>query len=331
MKIELKNNYKLNGIPVIEYGIDKNIDGRYPRDTHYVILENGEKYWFSKKYILYFQTQCTQCKDRWSAPIKYAIKREDKTEKAIRKSGISRDFYLCPSCLRKGKGNPMYGQNIKDHMTPEAYEECCRKRSINAMGENNPMYGQNIKDHMTPEAHEMWRQHLSDANDRIWTDPVRSVEVSKNMSNGQKRAKERDPKYYSEIKSRGGIATTSNPAFYKKTKPEIAVENWLIKNGIEYTYSPIMGNGKRNFQFDFIVKHKRILIEVNGDYWHGNPLIFKESELNHIQQEKRLDDIKKKEYAISKGFTLLTIWEYDINRGDFSALNSILQSTETAQ
>ena len=299
MKIELKNNYKLDGIPVIEYGIDKKFDGHYFRNVHYVLLENGKKYWFSKKTILSFQIQCSQCKDNWSKPIINAIKRENKTNKTLRKSGISRDFYLCPSCLKKGKGNPMYGQNIKDHMTEEAYK--------------------------------LWKQHLSDASTKIWNDPIRSIEVSKNMSNAQKLAKERDPKYYSEIKSRGGKATISNPAFYKKSKPEIAVENWLIKNKIEYTYSPIMGNGKRNFQFDFIIRHKRILIEVNGDYWHGNPRIYNESELNYIQQRKRLDDIKKKEFAESKGFILLTIWEYDINNNDFSSLTSLLQSKETTK
>lgn len=62
----------------------------------------------------------------------------------------------------------MYGENIKDHMTPEAYEswkknvrdgarrtasnpEWHRKLSELNSGKNNPMYGKNWQDFSTPE------------------------------------------------------------------------------------------------------------------------------------------------------------------------------------
>ena len=45
-------------------------------------------------------------------------------------------------------------------------------------------------------------------------------------------------------------------------------------------------------QFDFGNKEHRILLEVQGDYWHGNPYLFNESGtngkrmLNNIQKQR---------------------------------------------
>lgn len=319
--IELLNNYKLNGKMVIEYGYDFNED--IGHSGHYVILEDGEKLWFSKKYALCFQIQCFKCK-RWSKPYLYIISREDKKNESVRKCGIARKYWMCLSCMKNGEGNPMFGENIKDHMTEEAYKECCRKRSIKSTGKNNPMYGKNIKDYMTEEAYNLWRQHLVDANVAIENDPIRSEQRRINLSNGLKRAKERDPNYYSKIKAKGGISTTSNSGFYKMSKPEIKVEKWLKENKIDYEYSPIMSNGKRNFQFDFIVHKKRILIEVQGDYWHGNPLFYDENELNEHQLKKIELDKLKVQYAKDHNFQLIPIWENEIDNNDFSKLSILL-------
>ena len=39
-----------------------------------------------------------------------------------------------------GKNNPMYGKNIKDYMTPEAYNAMVQKQHENTKGEKNPSY-----------------------------------------------------------------------------------------------------------------------------------------------------------------------------------------------
>ena len=313
------NRYKLDGKLVVEYGQDYNKNGRY---TRYVILEDGKRIWFSKKDIYCFQIQCFKCK-KWSKPIPYAIKREDKKDESKRKCGIARKYWMCLSCIKDGPGNPMFGQSIKDHMTTEKFNELCKKRSINASGKNNSMYGKSVKEYMTDEKYELWKKHLSDANKAISENKERARKRSQNMSAAQKRAIERDPIYYSKIKAKGGT-TTSSIKHYRKSNPEIKVEEWLKEHKVNYSYSPILNAGNRNFQYDFIIYDKRILIEVQGDYWHGNPKTFKESDLNNIQLTKKANDIIKKKFAESKGFILLTIWEYDINNNDFSVLNSIL-------
>ena len=55
------------------------------------------------------------------------------------------------------------------------------------------------------------------------------------------------------------------------------------------------------------------MIEIQGDYWHGNPLVFKEEKLNKIQLKNKLNDINKKNWIIENGYLFEEIWEKDIN------------------
>lgn len=52
-----------------------------------------------------------------------------------------------------GKGNPRYGMT-KDKLQPETLEKLRQA----ALGKKNPMYGKNIKDYMTKEAYEEWKR-----------------------------------------------------------------------------------------------------------------------------------------------------------------------------
>lgn len=61
-----------------------------------------------------------------------------------------------------------------------------------------------------------------------------------------------------------------------------------------------MGSKERCFQYDFIIRHRRILIEVQGDYWHGHPDMYNEDgsngkkKLNNIQINNiKRDKLKK--------------------------------------
>ena len=58
--------------------------------------------------------------------------------------------------------------------------------------------------------------------------------------------------------------------------------------GLFPKFSVILGY----YQYDFGFKNNRILLEVQGDYWHGNPVLFNEDGssnkrmLNEIQKNK---------------------------------------------
>jgi G:T-mismatch repair DNA endonuclease (very short patch repair protein) len=104
----------------------------------------------------------------------------------------------------------------------------------------------------------------------------------------------------------------------KTSKIEIKIKTYLDFMGIEHQHSFWI---KRN-QFDFKIIDSNILIEIHGDFWHANPNKYKPDDLLNFpgQPQKRASDIwekdkKKKEFAKSKGYDIITIWEDFINKG----------------
>lgn len=223
-----------------------------------------------------------------------------------------------------GEKNPMYGKNWKDYTTQEVIDGHRRKLSEKFSGEKNPMYGKSWKDYTTQEVIDGHMQKQRD-NYQNLSDEEKEIRRQR-MANNERRRREADPEKYREEKSRAGKIGMSKREAYTKTQPEIIVENWLNENNIPNEYSPIMGDGNRNYQYDFIIKGKRILVEVNGDYWHGNPNKFNldgsdgKRKLNDIQIAKIETDELKLEFAKSHNFEVIYIWEEEINNGDFSKL-----------
>lgn len=229
-----------------------------------------------------------------------------------------------------GENNPMYGKNWQDYTTQEVIDEHKRKLSERFSGENNPMYGKNIKDYMSEEKYELWKQHVKE-NGYHSKSQEKQLEISKKISEGQKRCQESDPEYYRKIKSHAGYISTYYQDRFKKTNPEILVENWLKEHNINYEYSCIMGSERVGlYQYDFIIHGKRILIEVNGDYWHGNPTKFNidgsngKRKLNDIQLKKIEKDKLKLDFAKKHNFEIIYIWEEEINNNNFSKLKILL-------
>ena len=76
---------------------------------------------------------------------------------------------------------------------------------------------------------------------------------------------------------------------------------------------------KRYYSYDF--KIGNILLEINGDYWHCNPLFYKENDImlfpgNNFKKVKDVwkHDNNKVKCAIDNGYAIYTIWENEINK-----------------
>lgn len=228
-----------------------------------------------------------------------------------------------------GENNPMYGKNWKDYTTQDVIDLHNKRLSESFSGEKNPMYGKNIKDYMTADAYELWKKHVKENSYHSKSKEEQKI-LSKKMSDGQRALRDSNPEYYREIKARGGKATMSKPQSYEKSSIEVVVENWLVEHNVDFEYSPIMGSNGKIYQYDFIVHKKRILIEVQGDYWHGNPNLFNEigdnekRKLNDIQKKNIKRDCCKLKFANEHNFEVIYIWEEDIKNGDFSKLDKLL-------
>lgn len=97
---------------------------------------------------------------------------------------------------------------------------------------------------------------------------------------------------------------------FQKTKIESIYEQILIDLKIEYIYSYIF----HRRQFDFYLPSKNLIIEIQGDFWHGNPKIWGVvKQLREHQKIKRLDDQIKKNLVETYGLRYFEFWEDDIH------------------
>jgi very-short-patch-repair endonuclease len=102
---------------------------------------------------------------------------------------------------------------------------------------------------------------------------------------------------------------------------EQLVWNTLVENNINFTFQFYLKDDKGNCKsYDFKIKHKPILLEIDGDYWPGNP-----DTKNHFKlvEETKINDIYKGQLAQDKGFTLLRFWEKDIKENPMIIIDKL--------
>ena len=98
----------------------------------------------------------------------------------------------------------------------------------------------------------------------------------------------------------------NNSGPFKDTKPELKMKEILTSLNIQFDHQFRL----ENHLFDFRISNTNILIEVDGDYFHSNPLKFQKLSEKQLKQNQK--DIKNEELAVISGFILLRFWESDI-------------------
>lgn len=100
------------------------------------------------------------------------------------------------------------------------------------------------------------------------------------------------------------------------TTIEKKIANILSNNNIQFKKQyRIYIVGRVYKQYDFFLPKNNLLIEADGDYWHGNPVIYKQ--LNEMQETNYENDLVKNKLATERGYILLRYWETDINKDLF--------------
>lgn len=87
--------------------------------------------------------------------------------------------------------------------------------------------------------------------------------------------------------------------------------DFLDKLGIEYQYQFKAEDIGR--YYDFRIVPDGPIIEVNGGYWHSDPRLYEEEDLNRIQKRARRIDEYKEKWALTHGIPIYYFWEKDIN------------------
>lgn len=75
---------------------------------------------------------------------------------------------------------------------------------------------------------------------------------------------------------------------------------------------------------DVYIPSKNMIIEFQGDYWHGNPNKYSNDELSEYQKKKVTKDNELREYCSENGINLIEIWESDYDK-DYSGVKTLLE------
>ncbi len=101
-----------------------------------------------------------------------------------------------------------------------------------------------------------------------------------------------------------------------ETKIEKVIKYLLKKNDVPFKRNYYIYFNEQEYKvYDFYLPLQNLLIEADGDYWHGNPERY--DELNEMQSINKKNDAFKDELAKNEGMALLRFWESDINEAGF--------------
>lgn len=119
-----------------------------------------------------------------------------------------------------------------------------------------------------------------------------------------------------------------HPKYGTSKLEEKFAKEFLDRLGVKYTYQ---FEAKEIGRFyDFKIEDGPI-IEIQGSYWHGDPRLYEDKDLNRTQlRAKRVDEYKKK-WALLNGIPIYYVWEKDINENPdkvMKFLNEILYIKE---
>jgi very-short-patch-repair endonuclease len=103
------------------------------------------------------------------------------------------------------------------------------------------------------------------------------------------------------------------------TKPERQVKEELLKRGYKEGINFIHQYKFMNkFMCDFCFPQQKLIIEVDGDFWHCNPKKYPTGSILHPHQIKGIGRDKSKSAYIMKvdngAWTLFRFWESDIKK-----------------
>lgn len=111
-----------------------------------------------------------------------------------------------------------------------------------------------------------------------------------------------------KIRKKKKLQASAKKMSNKMTEPERIFQVMMDELGITVESQKVIGNKI----YDFYAPSKNLIIEIDGDYWHANPLIYENKVLNKTQSRNVKNDKFKDVLAIGSGFLIERVWEYDL-------------------
>lgn len=116
---------------------------------------------------------------------------------------------------------------------------------------------------------------------------------------------------------------------FKDSKPELKIQDFSKQLNIEFFTHYWVNEITHAYQCDILIYpqpnfmcEKKTIIEVDGDWWHGNPIRFPIP--NQMQKEQIEEDACRNEELRAAGFNVIRLWETDIKKMSLDSFKAIL-------
>lgn len=182
----------------------------------------------------------------------------------------------------------------------EHSEKTKKKMKIDRKGAKHPFYNRH---HTKNTKKKMSKSHKGR---KAWN---KNIPCSKNIKKKisiQMKEVMKDPKVRENLREKALQHIQNNKGPFKNTKPELKMKEILNNLNIPYETQFRL----QNHLFDFRILNTNVLIEVDGDWFHGNPKKF--SSLNTMQLKQKQKDLKNTQLAKENNYTLLRFWENEV-------------------
>lgn len=199
-----------------------------------------------------------------------------------------------------------------------AFKEACEKMSKERMGAGNPMFGKPAWNKDIPDDHPWKIEFIK----RV-TGHVKSPETVQKLRDARARhpMKARHTQKHSEEskqKCREGTAKGwANGRFNRKTSIEVKVEDFLnsLKPLLKEEF--VFQHLAKYFTLDFAFPNVKVGIEAQGTFFHIDPRVYPDGPICALQRRNAGRDKSKRKYLTERGWTIIELWEIEINDGRF--------------
>lgn len=213
----------------------------------------------------------------------------------------------------------------------------------NSRGEGNPMYGRNHTD--AAKGQQSKTRKAKFASGELTIDNEKWSKIQKKVWEraGYKEQMAECREQSDWKKKLSNAMSGENHPFYGKKRPEHSklmsspkmikllfnarsdtdierlVAQELDKLNISYKQQFFLTSNGKTYSYDFKIKGNPILIEVDGDYWHGGPGCEKHF---YMVDEVKRNDVVKDEAAKEAGYRLIRIWGSQVKSSVSEAIKS---------
>jgi len=233
------------------------------------------------------------------------------------------------SIATSGKNNPMYGKNYQSYGLVKRAKESKGKTMEEIFGKEKAKEKKEKRARTFRDNPEITKNFITKLKKTLKENP----EITKNVLKKRKKTLKENPEIaiMSKIKLRktwdenphilinAGIKRSntimSSPEIrkilkekrskqiipVKDTSIEVKIQNFLKQLGIEFFTHQYMKEIEHSYQCDVLIPSMNLVIECDGNYWHKYPI---GNDIDHIRTKE----------LIKKGFKVLRLWEFEINK-----------------